>query len=189
MTRPFLRRIAGFTLVLMLISSPLLAGKDTRLKNMTVTNNRDTLLLYVEVENAFGDQILSALNSGVTLSFSFPVIVRRARSFWLDKKISQIELTHTIKFDTLKKDYIITRSWKSSEPQTVKSLEEAILLMTRIEGIPLLPLDRLEKGERYRIAAKGRLKKISRPSYLKYVLFFRNSWKFETKWTFVDLIY
>lgn len=173
----------------MLVVSPLLAGEKARLVNMTVTNNRDTLLFYMDVENAFNSEIMSALESGVTLSFSFPISVRRDRSLWFDKKITQIELIHTIKFDTLKKDYIITRSWKVPESQTVKSLDEAISLMTRIDGLALLPLSLLEKGESYRVTARARLNKISRPSYLKYVLFFKNSWKFETKRSHVDFIY
>lgn len=189
MTTPFLRRLACTMLALLLMTSLVYAGKATRLKNMTVTNTRDTLLLYAEVENAFGEDIMTALNSGVTLSFSFPISIRRIRNFWFDKKISQTELINTIKFDTLKKEYIITRTWKNQEPQTVKSLDEAVSLMTRIDGFSLLPLSRLEKGESYRVAAKARLNKISRPIYLKYVLFFLNSWNFETKWTFVDFTY
>lgn len=171
------------------MTGPLYAAGDTRLKDMTVTNTRDSLLLYLEVENAFGDEIMAVLNSGVVLSFSFPVTVRETRNFWFDKTIVETELIHTIKFDALKKDYIITRSWKPEDFQTVKSLDEAILLMTRIDGLTLLALSELEKGERYRVAARARLNRISRPLYLKFVLFFQNSWHFETRWAFVDFMY
>jgi hypothetical protein len=189
MTFSFLRRLTAVSLVLVLMTGLLYAANDTRLKNLTVTNTRDSLLLYVEVENAFGDEIMAVLNSGVVLSFSFPVTVREARNFWFDKTIKEIELIHTIKFDALKKDYIIARSWKPEDFQTVKSLDEAILLMTRIDGLTLLPLSSLEKGERYRVSARARLNRISRPMYLKFVLFFLNSWHFETRWAFVDFIY
>lgn len=185
----FLPRTVIVTFMALLMASPLQAREKTRLQNMTVTNTRDTLLLYVEVENAFNEKIMPALQSGVTISFSFPVTVRRVRKLWRDKKIVQTELINTIKYDTLKNEYIITRSWKSPESTTVKSLDEAISLMAKIDGLALLPLSRLEKGETYRVSVKARLAKISRPVYLKYVLFFLNSWKFKTKWAYVDFIY
>ena len=189
MIHAHLRRIAGVMAAVMLITCPVYAAEKAQLVNLTVTNNRDTLLFYMDLENAFNPEIMAALESGVTLSFSFPITVRRDRSLWFDKKITQVELIHTIKYDTLKKEYLITRSWKDPQTQTVKSLDEAISLMTRIDGLALLPLSLLEKGENYRVTAQARLNKISRPIYLKFVLFFRNSWKFKTKKAHVDFIY
>lgn len=177
------------TLVMLFSTGQLFASKNTRLTNLTVTNNRDTLLFYMELTNAFGEEIMMALESGVTMSFSFPISVRRDRRLWLDKKIIKMELIHTIKYDTLKKEYIVTRSWQDPDTQIVKSLDEAIMLMTRIDGLALLPLAMLDKGESYRVTARARLNKISRPSYLKYVLFFLNTWKFKTKRSYVDFIY
>lgn len=189
MIKSIFGRLVLIWLIGVMAAGPAAAAQNTRLTNMTVTNNRDTLLFYVELADAFGQDITTAIESGVTLSFSFPVSVRRVRSLWFDKKITQIELIHTIKFDTLKNDYTVTRSWQDPQAQTVKSLDEAIMLMTRIDGLALLPLTLLEKGESYRVTAQGRLNKISRPSYLKYVLFFLNTWKFKTKRSYVDFIY
>lgn len=190
MITQYIRRIICTTFVMLLLAVQSSAAKNTtRLSNLTVTNNRDTLLFYVELVDAFGVDIMSALESGVTMSFSFPISVKRDRNLWFDKKIIQIELIHTIKFDTLKKEYIVTRSWQAPESQTVKSLDEAIMLMSKIDGLALLPLSLLQKGESYRVTARARLNKISRPKYLKYVLFFLNTWKFKTKRSHVDFIY
>lgn len=156
---------------------------------MTISNTRDNLLLYFNIENAFRENIVTAVNSGVTISFSIPVTVHRPRSFWFDKKLKHEELVHTLKYDTLKKDYVVTRSWKTPEEVTLKSFDEAKKLMTRVDGLTLLSLEDLEKGEHYRIGAKAQLKKISRPYYLKYVLFFLTFWDFETDWKSIDFIY
>jgi hypothetical protein len=164
------------------------AEEKACITNMTVTNIDDSLILYFDVENAFTEKILAALDTGVTISFSFPINIYRVRHLWKDKKVAQIDLINTIKYDTLKKDYLITRPWKSPVSYTVKSLDEAITLMTRIDGLPLSPADFI-KGDAYRVRVKARLNKITRPLYLKLVLFFMNSWKLETSWEYIEFIY
>lgn len=183
-----LGRIISFTLFFVIIASGV-AAENARLKNMTVTNTRDNLLLYLEVENAFTEKILTAVNSGVTITFSFPVTVHKPRNFWFDKKIVNIELSHTIKYDTLKKEYIVTRSWKAPTSLTMKSFDEARTMMTRIDGLTLLPLKDLTKGEEYRVKAKAKLDNLSVANYMKYVLFFLTLWNFETDWNSIDFIY
>lgn len=185
-----LGRILFVTLFSMvIITSSSVAEENTRLKNMTVTNTRDNLLLYFEVENAFTKKILDAVNSGVTISFSFPVAVNKPRDFWFDKIITEAELNHTIKYDTLKNEYIVTRSWKSPKSLTIKSIDEAKSIMTRIDGLTLLPLDDLKKGEQYQVMAKAKLDDFSAAYYLKSMLFFLTFWNFETDWDSVEFVY
>jgi hypothetical protein len=165
------------------------AAQPARITNMTMTGSGDSVQLYFEVENAFNEKLVTAVNSGVNISFSFPIIIYQVRNLWKDKKIAQLDLTSTIKYDTLKKEYIVTRTWKSPEPVKVTSFEEAAALMTKIDGLSLSPVKGLMKGETYRIKAKARMNKVARPKYLKFVLFFLNTWKLETRWESVNFIF
>lgn len=177
------------TLAVLFHALPLFADDKAAIANMTVTNNDDSLTLYFDVENAFTDKILAALETGVSISFSYPVNVYQVRHRWKDRKVAQVDLVSTIKYDTLKKDYLVSRPWKSPVPYTVKSLDEAITLMTKVDGLPLSPMADFVKGETYRVRVKARLNKITRPIYLKLVLFFMNNWKLETKWENIEFIY
>jgi hypothetical protein len=90
--------------------SPIYAGYDKAfISNMTVTNANDRILLFFDVENAFTYNIKSALESGLAISLAYPVTVYRTNSLLWEKKIIQIELVSTIKYDTLKKDYTVSR--------------------------------------------------------------------------------
>ena len=104
-------------------------------------------------------------------------------------EVVDLELTSTIKYDNLKKEYKISRSWKKHDPVTTRSFEEASSLMTELSRIILQPLNKLEKGKRYRIKTKAEVSKITLPFYLHYILLFVSLWDFETDWYSIDFIY
>ena len=165
------------------------AGQEARLNNVTVSNTRDDLLLYLNVEGAFTEKMKNAVLSGVPATFSFYFYVYGVRSFWLDEAIASRKVTHNIKYNNLKKAFTVTRSWETGAPQVTQSFQEAQTLMAEINSLQIVPLDQLEKGRQYQIRAKAELNKVTLPFYLHYVLFFLSLWDFETDWYTVDFIY
>ena len=113
------------------------------------------------------------------MTFSFIIDLYRVRNMWLDKEMTSIKVTNTLKYNNLKKEYTVTRSWESEKPLVVKSFEAAKKLMTEVDSLTVIALDRLEKGKRYQIRAKAELSKLTLPFYLHYVLFFVSLWDFE----------
>jgi len=175
--------------VLIFMQPPLAYGQDARLKNIIVTNTRDDLLIYLTVDGAFTEKMETAVSSGVPATFSFFVNLYQARSLWYDREIVEIKITHAIKYDNLKKEYSIHRSWDDDPPKIVKSFVEAKKLMAEIDSLKVVPLSRLEKGKRYQIRTKAQLSKLTLPFYLHYVLIFVSLWDFETDWYTIDFIY
>ena len=172
-----------------LIFSPHAFCQEARLANIIVTNTRDDLLLYFSVEGAFQQKMKEAILSGVPASFSFYISLYKNRSFWLDKEIADLKITHAIKYNTVKKEFVITRSWENSSAIVTQSFIEAQRLMTEIDSLKILPLNRLEKGNQYQLRAKAELSKLTLPFYLHYILFFVSLWDFETDWYTIDFIY
>lgn len=164
-------------------------GQEAALTNIIVTNTQDHLLLNLNVEGAFTEDVEKAVLSGVPTSFSFFVSVYRKRNLWLDEKIADITATHTVKYNNLKKEFIVSRSWKKGAPEVTASLEKARQLMNDIESLQLVPLDQLEKGRRYQVKAKAELSKMTLPMYLHHILFFMSLWDVETDWYTIDFTY
>lgn len=187
---PFLKKPSVLipVFILVLFANQVFA-EDARLKNIIVTNTRDDLLIYLTVEGAFTEDMQTAILSGVATTFSYYVNLHRVRSFWMDKGMVSLKLTHTIKYDNLKNEFTILRSWEDDKPITVKTIEEAEKVMTEIDSLKVLPLDRLVKGSRYQIRTKAQLSKVRLPLYLHYILFFVAMWDFETDWYTIDFIY
>jgi len=183
------RRVLVILLSLLFLIPNLSFGQDVRLTNIIVTNTRDDLLVYLNVEGAFREKMKKAILSGVPATFSFFITLYRSRNLWIDKEIADIKITHTIKYNTLKKEFTIKRSWESGEPMVTQSFSEAQKLMAGIDSLKIVPLSELEKGRQYQIRAKAELNKITLPFYLHYVLFFVSLWNFETDWHTIDFIY
>ena len=164
-------------------------AQDAILTNITVSNTRDDLLLYLNLEGAFREEMKNAILSGVPATFSFFAKLNRTRNFWFDQTIADIEVTHTIVYDNLKKEFTIKRSWKEDNPEITKSFKEAQKWMTETNSLKLIPLNRLKKGEQYQLRVKAEVSKKTLPFYLHYILFFVSLWDFETDWYAIDFIY
>jgi len=175
--------------ILLLTTKNLAFAKDARLTNIIVTNTRDDLLIYLNVEGAFREKMENAVLSGVPATFSFFITLYKVRNLWFDEKAADLKVTHTIKYNNLKKEFIVTRSWESDKTVATESFNEAQKLMADVDSFKIVSLNRLEKGKVYQIRAKAELSKLTLPFYLHYILFFVQLWDFETDWYAIDFIY
>jgi hypothetical protein len=164
-------------------------AQEARLTNITVSNTRDDLLLYLNLEGAFSEKLNKAILSGVPATFFFLTKLNRVRNIWVDQEIADITVTHIIKYENLKKEFIVRRSWKNSEPEVTKSFSEAQKWMTEVNSLKIIPLGQLEKGQQYQLKIKAEVSKQTLPFYLHYVLFFVSLWDIETDWYTIDFIY
>ena len=183
-----LRACGVFVCILTVLASPAIA-QEAVLTNIIVTNTRDDLLVYLNVEGAFSEKIKEAIMSGVTVTFSYFVALYRTRGLWFDKKIADVEVTHSIRYDSLKKEFHVRRSWGNGKPAITQSFGQAQQLMAEIDSLRIVPLGELEKGRNYQIRTKAELSKLTLPFYLHYVLFFVSLWDFETDWYTIDFTY
>jgi hypothetical protein len=166
--------IIFFAIIFMLQNLAFAQDQNARIANMTVTNTRDHLLLYLNIEGAFRDDTKKAILNGVPATFTFFISLYQVKNFWFDNKIADITTTHTIKYDNLKKEFIIT-----------KSFEKAQKLMAQVDSLKIVPLTKLKKGGKYQIRAKAERGKLTLPFYLHYV----SLKDFKTDWHTTDFIY
>jgi hypothetical protein len=176
-------------LVILLLFSQAVFAQEARLTSFRHDTVDDELYVDLEVEGAFTEKMKKVVLSGVPTTFIFYVSVYQDRSWWMDRKIADIEVSHTIKFDNLKKQFAVYRSWKGKEPEIVESFSEAREIMTKVERFSIMPLSLLEKGGLYRIQSKVELSKVTLPFYLHYVLLFVSLWDFETDWYSIAFTY
>lgn len=185
------RKKSVFLLILglLLIASQAGYAQDATLTNITVSNTQYDLLLFLNLQGAFREEMKQAILSGAPSTFSFFAKLNRVRSLWFDKDIADLEVTHTIVYDNLKKEFTVTRSWKDNNPEMTKSFDEAQKWMTEIDSLKIIPLSRLEKGEQYQLRVKAEVSKKTLPLYLHYILFFVSLWDFETDWYTIDFTF
>ncbi|OQY50294.1 MAG: hypothetical protein B6230_06600 [Desulfobacteraceae bacterium 4572_89] len=173
----------------LLVPLNLFADDNAVLVNIKLANTRDDLLTYFEVKNAFTEKINQAVLNGIPTSFSFYVSLYKTGNSWLDKKIADVQIKHTIKYNSLKKEFSVSRPWKDEKPIVTQSFEEAKSWMTEIDNLEVIPLEKLIKGDKYQIRIKGELDKVTLPLSLHNIFFFVSFWDFETDWYLINFTY
>jgi hypothetical protein len=179
--------LTGVSIVL-LLSTPVQA-KKAFLSDIVLTNTRDDLLVYFSVSNCFTAEMNTAIESGLSTSFTFFVKLYEKRNFLWDRKLADLEISHSIKYDNLKNIYEVRLSEQGNKLIQVKSFDEAKKLMADVSALKVTSTQTLRKRERYQLQMMAQLDKIKLPLYLHYVLFFLSLWDFETDWHTVDFRY
>jgi hypothetical protein len=169
-------------------ATPALAEK-AYLSDIVITNVEGNLLVYFTVKKCFTPEMNSAIENGIETTFTFFVKLYEKIELSIDKKITDLEVKHRIKYDNLKKIYEVRLSEQGNEPITVKDFEEAKKLMSEVVGLKVTPLSNLKEGGDYQLQMMAELDKITLPFYLHYVLFFLSLWDFETDWHTIDFRY
>jgi NADPH-dependent ferric siderophore reductase len=185
------RIIIVFVLAAVLLAPPPAgAVRGARLSDISITNSRTDLRVSLTVRDAFSPKMEEAVLSGVPTSFTFFVTLTETRAFWADRTVADVALTHTVKYNSLRRIFAIERSWAETEGELfVSSYDEARRLMSEIDGFSVVPLDRLKKGRRYVLRAKAKLSKITLPFYLHHLLVMASLWAFETDWHQIEFVY
>ena len=163
-------------------------SQQARLTNFVVTSTREDLMIFLTLEGAFTENMKAAILSGVPTTVSFSITLEKIRSFWLNRKIVDKKINHSIKYNPLRNEFTVKRSWET-DPIVTESINEAIVLMSDVDSLKIIPLNSLEKGSQYQIRAKAKSDKFTLPFYLHHVFFFLSQWDFETDWYTVNFYY
>ena len=181
--------VAGIIGLSLFVRSSLAFAEEPKLTNIIVTNTKENLLLYLTVEGAFTEPMKELVMKGVPTEFSYYIKLFKSRSYWMNKSLADLTLTHSVQYDTKKKEFHVKRSWEPEKKHVVASIEDAKSLLCEIDSLKVAPIWILEKGIQYQIQAKAEFKKKTLPYYLHYVVFFISLWDFATDWYTIDFIY
>jgi len=108
---------------------------------------------------------------------------------WIDKKIADLEITHKINYNALKKEFIVRRSWEKENLRITKSFIEAQQLMSKVDHLKVVALSRLKKDRKYQIKVKAEVSKDTQSSYLPNVHSYASKLNLKTQLYTIDFIY
>ena len=167
--------------VLLLTAGPAFTG-DAELTNLIVRNSNDQLQVDLSIKGIFTEEMKTAVSKGLPISLTFLILLYEVRDDWFDDKIMGKTALHDIKFDMLKKEYRIRRSWEKRPSSIIKDFEKAQRLFFEIKEFDVISLKRLKKGKQYQLRVKLELDGKKFP-------FTGLPWEFETDWYTLNFIY
>ncbi|MDD9301500.1 MAG: DUF4390 domain-containing protein [Desulfobacter sp.] len=173
----------------LLVPGNIFADINAVLSGIKLANTRDDLIAYFKVKNAFKTKTIQAVQNGIPTTFTFYLTLYKTAGNLFDKKIADLKIKSTIKYNSLKEEYTVFRPWKEETPLMTKSFDEAKAWMTEVDNLKVIPLGQLVKADKYQIRIKAELEKVTLPLSLHYVFFFVSFWDFETDWYVINFTY
>jgi len=178
---------------LILLSSPSLPfaanEQNPEIKDIIVTTSDNDLLLFATVKNCFTQEMLDGVRNGIPIVFNYHLKLVKTSNNWIDTSLVESSVTHTMTFDSGKKEYRIAFSNQDGKSVTTGNLEQAKQLMAELNGIKVIALAQLVPAAPYAIHFKVTLKKGSLPLGMHRVVPFSSLWDFETDWRTIEFRY
>lgn len=181
MLKRILYRSIFLIFLIFIVFSPSLSADNAGIRDILVTNNANHVLVYARVTNSFTKDIEAAIMAGVPTTFTFLLDLFQERSWWLDRKLSRTTVRYTIKYDNVKKLFLVSADGEK-EANSFPDFESAKRAMTDLNGVPVAQLKTLKRNENYYVLIKAKLDKVRLPLHMEYVFFFVSLWDFETDW-------
>ena len=160
------------------------AWAEPTISKISLNSEKELITLDAELSDAFNESVTEAIESGVAMTFTYEIELRKQSSVFGDEVVSQNKVSHTIQYDTLKKVYQFTSQGKNiSRKISTKSKEIYQQLMLTLKDIPIAHIFKLDPEEKYYARAKAEMEAEGLWFPFNYLLFFVPFNEFETSWT------
>jgi hypothetical protein len=156
-------------------------ASEAKFADLLITNNAGQITVYAQVTNCFTPDMEAAILAGIPTTFTFLFDFYQERSYWWDKKMARRIIQHTIKYDNVKKDFLVS-STNRPEADTFQTFEQAKKAMADLNGVVVYQVNSLEQDRSYYLKMKAKLEQVRLPLHMEYLFFFVSLWDFETEW-------
>jgi hypothetical protein len=154
------------------------------ISKISVHTEKELITLDAELTDAFTEKTLEAIESGVAMTFTYEIELRKQTSVFGDEVVSKNKVIQTVQYDTLKKVYQFTSQGKNvNRKVSTKSGERYQQLMRTLKGIPIGHVYKLDPEEKYYARVKAEMEADGLWFPFNYLLFFVPFSEFETSWT------
>ncbi len=163
-------------------------GKAT-FKEVTATTSETHLLIFATLDNSFTPEMISILNSGITLKFSFFIELYKITENWPEEPVVAVTFQHSMNYDTLKENYRITLEEDNNMVLSFKSLSEAQKVLNEVNGARVVNLKQLIPDHHYKLKIRAELFQKTLPLRLHNALPFLSWWDVATGWHSLEFTY
>jgi|SRR3990172_1153321 len=154
-----------------------------RISDILITRGNNELLVSARLTGGFTPEIKKEIINGVSKEFFYYLVIKRVMSNWLDAEKISGTIKYSIKYDILKKQYLVTRETGDlSEEQIFDSYDSMVAWVSGVDRISITPLNLLNKKLQYYVSIKAEMKAGELPFLLRYLFFFVPYSRFSTEW-------
>src|SRR3989304_9831391 len=151
------RSIAILATCIFLWTSAGLAATES-ISDILITKGNNDLLVSARLTGGFTTEIKKEIINGVSKEFFYYLVIKRVMSNWLDEEKISGKKKYSIKYDILKKQYLVTRETGDlSEEQIFDSYDSMVAWVSGVDRISITPLNLLNKRLQYYVSIKAEM--------------------------------
>ncbi len=178
----FMPWLKKFSLVLCLCwcwaALPLHAADGIQIKSAELRQVDDDYLLYAQFSVTLTPMLEDALNRGVSLYFNTNFEFSEPRWYWFPESLAHITRVTRLSYNTLLRQYFV--SGVNVRARSVDRLDDALALLGKIDGWPVIARDRLSKSVDYRATLSMQLDTSQLPKPLQINALATGRWDLES---------
>lgn len=179
--RIYLVFILGSVISLSYFLNTAFAGEE-RITDIKVTLGKEEISVSAKLMDGLNKDVEEAIKNGIQKDIIYSAILKKKRSTWFDEDVVSKEIEYTIKYDVLKKQYILITRGNGNKEKVTQSYDEIKTAVSRIENAVVSPKKVLEPDEEYYVSIKAEIKDTKLPFFLDYFLFFIPFSDINTSW-------
>ena len=176
------RSIAILATCIFLWPSAGLAAAES-ISDILITKGNNELLVSARLRGGFTPEIKREIINGVSKEFFYYMVIKRVMPNWLDEEKVSGTVSYLIKYDILKKQFLVTRTTAElTSEQIYDSYDSMVEDVSRINRLSLTPLNALNNRSQYYVSIKAEMKAGKLPFLMRYLFFFVPYSRFSTEW-------
>ncbi|MFQ5444130.1 MAG: DUF4390 domain-containing protein [Nitrospinales bacterium] len=156
---------------------------DPAIVNISVDSDGRFVLMDAHMINGLTDKIQEAIQSGVPITFTYTIELRKSVPLLADSLVSSNTVRNTIQYDSLKKVYRFSAKGKNYK-RTVNTHDQKLSkkLMMSLKKVPVAPTHKLDPEEKYYLRVKADLETDRFWFPFNYIFFFVPFKDVKTAW-------
>ncbi len=143
------------------------------------------LVMDADIDYGFSEEALEALDNGVPLILEVHIQLRCVDDWVWEQSLVDQRLRYAIRYKPLSERYLVSRlPTDGSTGSDYVTRDAAIAALGKIEGLPLVPEERLRKADGpFRLWVKAFLDPEGLPLPLRPIAYLFPAWKLSSGWT------
>jgi len=170
-SRKFLYVIVLFTVLLAIMQVNTLKAQELEIKNCVLNKKQGRILINFGIELTNAAKLNQYLSEGSPLNLSCTGRLYKNRTFWMDKKLKENNLTFNLDYNPLTQKYILSNSVNKNSTQS-SSLKKMLDKHWGELELDLGKWDSVPKGNEYTLQLEVVLRRGKIPGWMEVMLFF-----------------
>jgi hypothetical protein len=125
---------------------------------VTPLTRDDRVLVTFRLIDAFNEDVRTAIHSGMTITFTYDVELKRGATLWLDRTMAASSVSAGVRYDNLSRRYHVTRRWEGrmDRVEVLEREDDVRDWLTSFDKLSLFSNTTLEPNAEYYLRVRAR---------------------------------